>query len=104
MIRNYIKSIRKEKWLNDEYEEIINEIVLNTHNFDINDNFIKFLLGWIENYLSADIVNSSEFKRNISFKGLKNQIEYLYKEMKFKEYKIINDKIQKKYELLVHNK
>lgn len=104
VIRNYIKSIRKEKWLNDEYEEIINEIVLNTHNFDINDNFIKFLLGWIENYLSADIVNSSEFKRNISFKGLKNQIEYLYKEMKFKEYKIINDKIQKKYELLVHNK
>ena len=100
IISSYIESLRKSKWNDNDYEEIVNEIILNTHKFDVKKEFIDFLSGWIDNYLNLAVINTSEFKNHINFLGLKKQIEYLCKEMKLKEYKVIDMKILSKYDLL----
>uniref|UniRef100_UPI001917C03C hypothetical protein n=1 Tax=Psychrobacter immobilis TaxID=498 RepID=UPI001917C03C len=100
IISSYIESLRKSKWSNNDYEEIVNEIILNTHEFNVKKEFIDFLSGWIDNYLNLTVINTSEFKSHINFLGLKKQIGYLCKEIKHKEYEVIDKKILSKRDLL----
>lgn len=102
-IKYFINKIRKNSWLNDDYQEIFLELLFNIFDCQVNDDFINFLTKWVDNYYSLNTMSDFKFtelggtkemlirlKELYEIKDL-SEFENIYIGLKEKEIKIRSD-------------
>lgn len=98
IIAEYISNIRKDSWKNNEYDEIVIELFFNDIGCSINNSFISFLSDWIENYLTKEIINSTDYISTQGIIDLDKWFKHLAENKKLVEYEVLHNKILNKYD------